>query len=47
MFEIETTALAHVPCAPRDSGISFTDFIAAYPGVNHSWIFYVQEKRIV
>ena len=31
IFEIETTALAHVACAPQESGILFTDFAAAYP----------------
>ena len=36
IFEIETTALAHVACAPRESGILLTDFAAAYPSVNHS-----------
>ena len=44
IFEIETTALAHVACAPRESGILLTDFAAAYPSVNHSWIFHVVEK---
>ena len=44
IFEIETTVLAHVACAPRESGILLTDFAAAYPGVNHSWIFHVLEK---
>ena len=44
IFEIETTALAHVACAPRESGILLTDFAAAYPSVNHSWIFHVLEK---
>ena len=44
IFEVETTALAHVACAPQESGILLTDFAAAYPGVNHSWIFHVQEK---
>ena len=39
IFEIETTALAHVACAPQDSGVLLTDFAAAYPSVNHSWIF--------
>ena len=36
IFEIETTALAHVACAPQESGIPLTDFAAAYPSVNHS-----------
>ena len=44
IFEIETAALAHVACAPRESGILLTDFAAAYPGVNHPWIFSVLEK---
>ena len=44
IFEIETTALAHVACAPRASCILLTDFDAAYPSVNHSWIFHVLEK---
>ena len=44
IFEIETTALSHVACAPQESGILLTDFTAAYPSVNHSWIFSVLEK---
>ena len=44
IFEIETAALTHVACAPRESGILLTDFSAAHPGVNHSWIFHVPEK---
>ena len=44
-FEIETRALAHVACAPRESGILLTDVAATYPGVNHSWIFHVLEKQ--
>ena len=44
IFEIETTALAHVACAPQESGILLTDFAAAYPSVNHSWILSVIEK---
>ena len=36
IFEIETTALAHVACAPQESGILLTDFDAAHPSVNHS-----------
>ena len=44
IFEIETTALAHVACAPQDSGVLPTDFAAAYPSVNHSWIFCVLEN---
>ena len=43
VFEIETTALAHVACAPQESGVLLTDFAAAYPSVNHSWIFSVIE----
>ena len=38
LFEIETNALAHVACAPQESGVLLTDFAAAYPSVNHSWI---------
>ena len=38
---VETTALAHVACAPQESGILLTDFAAAYPSVNHSRIFLV------
>ena len=45
IFEIETTALAHVACAPRESGILLTDFAAAYPYVNHSWIFCVLKRH--
>ena len=44
IFEIETAALAHVACAPQDSGVLLTDFAAAYPSVNHSWIFSVLEN---
>ena len=44
IFEIETTALAHVACAPQKSGVLLTDFAAAYPSVNHSWIFSVLEN---
>ena len=44
IFEIETTALAHVACAPQESGVPLTDFAAAYPSVNHSWIFYVLQR---
>ena len=43
IFEIETTALAHVACAAQESSIILTDFAAAYPSVNHSWIFHVLE----
>ena len=35
---------SRVACAPRESGIPLTDFAAAYPSVNHSWIFHVLEK---
>ena len=45
IFEIETTALAHVVCAPQESGVLVTDFAAAYPSVNHSWILSVIEKQ--
>ena len=44
IFEIETIALAHVACAPQESGIQLTDFAAAYPSVNHAWILSVIEK---
>ena len=44
IFEIETTALAHVARAPQESGILVTDLAAAYPSVNHSWIFSVLEN---
>ena len=44
IFEIETTALAHVACTAQESGIMLTDFAAAYPSVNHSWILSVLEK---
>ena len=40
----ETTALAHVACAPQESGVLLTDFAAACPSVNHSWIFSVLEN---
>ena len=43
IFEIESTALGHVACAPKDSGVLLTDFAAVYPSVNHSWIFSVLE----
>ena len=45
LFEIATTALAHVACAPQESGILVTDFAAAYPSFSHSWIFSVLEKN--
>ena len=44
IFEIETTALAHVACAPQESGVLLTDFVAAYPSVNHLWLFCVLEN---
>ena len=44
IFEIETTALAHVACAPQEPGVLLTDFAAAYPSANHSWIFSVIEN---
>ena len=44
IFEIETTALAHVACSPQESGILLTDFSAAFPSVNHTWILSVIEK---
>ena len=44
IFEVETTALAHVACSPEESDILLTDFAAAFPGVNHSWIFHILEK---
>ena len=34
IFQIETTALAYVACAPQESGILLTDFAAAYPSVD-------------
>ena len=44
IVEIESTALAHVACAPRDSCVLLTDFAASYPSVNHSWIFSVLDN---
>ena len=44
IFEIETTALAHITCAPQEPGVLLTDFAAAYPSVNHSWILSVIEN---
>ena len=44
IFDIETTALAHLACAPQDSGVLLTDFAAAYISVTHSWIFSVLEN---
>ena len=31
-------------CASQESGILVTDFAAAYPSVNHSWIFFVLQR---
>ena len=44
IFEVDTTALAHVACSPQESGILLTEFAAAYPSVNHSWIFHFLAK---
>ena len=44
IFEIEPAARAHVACAPQDSSVLLTDCAAAYPSVNHSWIFSVLEN---
>ena len=44
ILKIETTALAHVACAPQDAGVLLTDFAAAYPSVNHCLIFSVLEN---
>ena len=44
IVEIETTALASVACVPQELGVFLTDFAAAYPSVNHSWIFPVIEN---
>ena len=44
IFEIETTAMAHVACAPKESCILLTDVVAAYRSVNHAWILFVIEK---
>ena len=41
IFEVETTALAHVAFAQQESAILLTDFATAYPSVNRSWIFHV------
>ena len=46
IFEIETTALARVAGAWQESGTLLTDFAAAYPSVNHPWIFEVLEEAI-
>ena len=45
IFEIDTSALAHVACAPQESGVLLTDFAAAFPSVHHSWIFPVLESN--
>ena len=47
IFEFETTALAHVACAPLESGVLLTDFAAAYPSVNHFWIFSAIENTVL
>ena len=44
IFENETTALAHVACAPQGSGVLLTDFAAEYPSVNHVRILSVIEN---
>ena len=44
IFEIDTTAVVHVACAPRASSILLTDFAAAYLSVNHSWVLHALEK---
>ena len=44
IFELETTAVLHVACAPHGSCILLTDFAAAYPSFNHSWIYHALEK---
>ena len=36
IFEVETTALAHVACVPHESGILLTDFAAACPSPGFS-----------
>ena len=43
ILEIESTALVHVSCAPRESGVLLNDFAASYPSFNHFWIFSVLE----
>ena len=45
ILEIETTVFAHVACAPQEPGILLTDFAAAYPSFNNSWICQVLEKQ--
>ena len=44
IFEIETAALAHVACAPQESGILLADFAAVYHSVKHTWILSVIEE---
>ena len=44
ILQIVTIALAHVACAPQESGVLLTNFAAAHPNVNHSWIFSVIEN---
>ena len=44
IFEIETTALAHVACAPQESGILLMDFAATYSSDNHAWTLSLIEK---
>ena len=44
IFEIENAALAHVACAPQESGVLLTDFAAPYSSVKHSWILSVSDK---
>ena len=44
IFEVETSALAHVACSPQESNILLTDSAAASPSVIHSWIFHILEK---
>ena len=41
-----TMRCKHPSCAPRESGILLTNFAAAYPSVNHSWIFHVLVKKL-
>ena len=44
IFEIETTALAMSRVLRNNQVFFLTDFAAAYPSVNHSWIFSVIEN---
>ena len=44
ILEFETTALPHDAGTPQEQGIPLTDFAAACPGANHSWILSVLEK---